>query len=118
MDVESKEERKFRMLVDSGILGFTSLFGSVLYFGGLYHLFSTKPQWLIDIIDLHFAAVILPPLMMLGSIVVVIALKMTDGPAKFKLLGFEFEGASAPIIMWVLVYLVMTLSVTVLWGLV
>lgn len=116
--MDDKEERKFRLMVDSGILGFTSLFGSILYFGGLYHLFVSKPQWLLDVINNHFAAIILPPLMMVGSIVVVLSLKMAEGPIKFKVLGFEFDGAAGPIIMWVMVYLVMVLSVTILWGLV
>lgn len=114
---ETKEERRFRLIVDMAILGFSSIFGSILYFGGLYHLFYAKPQWLIDLISGHFVALLVPPLMMIGAIVVVIALKITDGPAKFKVLGFEFEGASAPIVMWSMVYMILTLSVTILWGL-
>jgi hypothetical protein len=115
---ESAEERKLRMIVDVAILTFTSIFGSILYFGGLYELFSSNAGWLIDIMDKHFAAVVMPPLMMIGAIVVVTALKMSETQMKFSLLGFKFEGSSAPIIMWVLVYLVITLSVRLLWNLV
>lgn len=114
---ESKEEKKLRLIVDIVLLVFTSTFGGILYFGGLYHLFTSNAEWLIQIMKQHYAAVIIPPLMMVGSLVVVIALRMSEGPMKFKLLGFEFEGSSTPIIMWVLVYLVMTLSVTILWPL-
>lgn len=115
---ESAEERKLRMLVDVVILTFTTIFGSILYFGGLYELFSSNADWLVDIMNKHFAAVIMPPLMMIGAIVVVTALKMSETQMKFSLLGFNFEGSSAPIIMWVLVYLVITLSVRILWNLV
>jgi hypothetical protein len=115
---ESEQERKLRMLVDFCILGFTSVFGSILYFGGLYFLFSDNATWLVNKIDQHFAGVIMPPLMMLGAIVVVTALKMSETQMKFSLLGFNFEGSAAPIIMWVLVYLVITLSVRILWYLV
>lgn len=115
---ETVEERKLRMITDISILIFTSIFGSILYFGGLYQLFTSNADWLVDIMDTHFAAVIMPPLMMIGGIVVVTALKMSEGQMKFSLLGFKFEGSAAPIIMWVLVYLVLTLSVRILWPLI
>lgn len=113
-----RQEAKIRFIVACVVLVFCAIFGSMLYFGGLIHLFLEKPEWLISIIEKHFAAIVLPPLMMVGAIVVVVALRMSEGPIKFKILGFEFEGASAPIIMWVLIYLVFTLTVKIFWGLV
>ena len=115
---ESPEERKLRLIMDIAILTFTSIFGSVLYFGGLYELFSSNADWMVDIMDHHFAAVIMPPLMMIGAVVVVTSLKMSECQMKFSILGFKFEGSAAPIIMWVLVYLVITMSVKILWPLV
>lgn len=91
------------------------VFGMCLFGGGLYYLLLDPQSWLIRIIRDQFAAIILPPLMMVSAMVVVISLKISGGPVKFKILGFDFEGTSSQVIMWVLVYLVFVFSVKLLW---
>jgi len=113
---ESAADKKLRFIVDAVIMASCFLFGGSLYFGGLYELFAHHPDWMIEIIKTHFAGLIIPPLMMVGAIVVVIALRMSEGPIKLKAFGIEFEGAAAPLIMWSFIYLVLLMSVKELWN--
>jgi len=112
---ETDAEKKVRLLADWGFLLCAGIFSMILFGGGLYHLFVVKQPWLVEILQHQFAALIIPPMTMVSAMIVVISLKVMSGPMKFKILGFEFEGSSAPIIMWILVYLVMIHSVTLLW---
>jgi len=41
--------------------------------------------------------------------------RTTEGQIKFDALGFHFEGASGPIVMWVICFLAITLAIKVLW---
>ena len=115
--MDHNEDEKLRFYVACTVIAFCAVFGAILYIGGLAYLFLSKPLWMIMILKKHFAAVVIPPLMMVGAIMVVVSLRISEGPIKFKILGFEFEGASAPIIMWALVYMIFLASVQLLWGL-
>ena len=50
-----------------------------------------------------------------ASICLVTLLRYSAGPIEFEGLGFKFKGASGPIIMWLLCYLVMAGTVKLLW---
>ncbi len=50
------------------------------------------------------------PLAALVSLGLVLALEQTSEKIKFKAIGFEFEGASGQIVLWVLCYLSIVLS--------
>jgi hypothetical protein len=65
----------------------------------------------------HLASVFGLPLAAVGSLTLVCALRTVAGDIKIKGLGFEFEGASGPIIMWVLCFLALTLAITKTWDL-
>lgn len=63
----------------------------------------------------HFRALIGLPVAMLGGVVVVSLFRTTEGKIKISGLGFTFEGASGPIVMWALCFLVEVLGLSVLW---
>jgi hypothetical protein len=73
-----------------------------------------EPGWLQLVRD-HFPVVVGLPMAALASFVVVIALKHTSGPVEFKALGFEFKGSSGQIAMWIACYLVIVISIQLLW---
>jgi len=47
--------------------------------------------------------------------IVVTLFRTVEGPIKFKFIGFDFEGASGPIVMWTMVFLAMVGSAKLLW---
>lgn len=113
---ETDTEQRVRLIADIGFLVCAGLFGVILFGGGLYQLFIVKQPWLVDIFKYHFASLVIPPMSMVAAMVVIISLKVMSGPIKFKIFGFEFEGSSAPIIMWILVYLTIIHSASLLWA--
>jgi hypothetical protein len=51
----------------------------------------------------------------LAALCLVIVMENTSGPIKFEGLGFKFEGASGPIILWCIVFLCMTGAIKLVW---
>jgi hypothetical protein len=63
----------------------------------------------------HFAATIGLPSAALAALCLVYFLEHTSGPIQFKGLGFEFKGASGPIVMWVICFLAIAGAIKLLW---
>ena len=63
----------------------------------------------------HFAATVGLPFAAIVSLILILILRETTGKLEFEALGFEFRGASAPVLLWVLCYLAITLSIKLLW---
>lgn len=51
----------------------------------------------------------------LASLCLVIVLENTSGPIEFEGLGFKFKGASGPVVLWCLCFLVMTVAIQMVW---
>ena len=51
-----------------------------------------------------------------AAFIVVLVLRTSFGAINFKVLGTEFKGASGPIVMWVLCFLVEVSAIKLLWG--
>ena len=69
----------------------------------------------IEIMYEHLAAVIGIPGAIIVAFVIVSVLENVSGPIKFEGLGFKFEGASGPIVMWVIVFLSLVGGIRLLW---
>jgi hypothetical protein len=112
---ETPQERLFRKIFGWVILIATAAWG--LFAGGFLVYHSAQPNsWLLALIQNHFAALMGVPMAALMSMCVVILLRYTAGPIKFKALGFEFEGASGQIVFWVLCFLAIVSAIKLLWG--
>jgi hypothetical protein len=73
--------------------------------------------WLNKIIQDHYPAIIGIPLMSMSAICIVMIFQVAIGtPIEFEALGFKFRGASGPLLMWVICFLVLTLAMRVLWS--
>jgi hypothetical protein len=70
-----------------------------------------------NIVVEHFVACVALPLAGVFALLVVALFRSTEGRIQFAFLGFKFEGASGPIIMWVICLLVLVGSMRMLWGL-
>jgi hypothetical protein len=63
----------------------------------------------------HFPATVGLPCAVLAALCVVIFLQVTAGPVEFEAIGFKFKGASGPIVLWVWVFLAMSVCIRLLW---
>jgi hypothetical protein len=65
----------------------------------------------------HFPVTVGLPLAALFSFVIVALFRTTEGKIKFQFVGFKFEGASGPIIMWAICFLAIVAGISALWPL-
>jgi hypothetical protein len=65
----------------------------------------------------HMPAVIGLPSAAGAALSLVLLLRAVSGNIEIKILGLEFKGAAAPIIMWILCFLAITLAIKETWDL-
>jgi hypothetical protein len=70
---------------------------------------------LVVIAKAHAPAMIGIPWAGGAAFIVVLVLRTSFGAINFKVLGVEFKGASGPIVMWVLCFLVEVAAIKTLW---
>ena len=113
-DREHSDER-IRARMDWIVVIAALLFASIFYGFGLYYLLTGEYPWLVEVLKKQFAAIVMPPLVIGASIVVVSILKLASGDVKIKFLTVQFEGSTAPIVMFLVVYAVIISSIHLLW---
>lgn len=89
--------------------------GAVILFPYLIMRGGIGPQF-VDLFKKNFIVIFGLPLGALLALFIVVFLEYTRGPIEFEGLGFKFKGGSGPIVLWVLCYLAITLSFSVLWN--
>lgn len=65
----------------------------------------------------HFAATIGLPSAALAALWIVMFLESTTGRIEFEGLGFRFNGASGPIVLWVVCFLAIVAGIRIAWPL-
>jgi hypothetical protein len=77
--------------------------------------YSKVDQFWVPIAKEHFSAVVGLPMAALAALCIVLILRISSGPIEFEAWGLKFKGASAPIVFWLLCYLVITVSIKMVW---
>ena len=70
---------------------------------------------MLGIVKQNFAAIVGLPFAAVFSIFLVVMLQQTSGPVKFEGLGFQFEGTSGQVVLWVFCFLSITGAIKLLW---
>lgn len=89
------------------------LFGGTFIVGGAISMLN-DPQ-LYRIALEHFPATIGLPSAALAALCLVSFLESSSGPIEFQGFGFVFNGASGPIILWVICFLSIASAIKLLW---
>jgi hypothetical protein len=98
----------------------------IVFCAGLYALFhfgfiiwhaAHNTDWLIqEIVQKHYAAIIVLPSAGFAALCLVLFLDIRSAQQmKLRALGFEFEGASGPIILWIMSFLACAIGIRLLW---
>jgi len=110
---------KLKRLVSWAVVTGTAL-ATLGFFGFLtFHAIWGKAApdtWPTAMVNTHFAAMVGTPLSAMTAYCIVSLLKVTSGPVEFEALGFKFQGASGPIILWVFSFLAIGTIFHFLWG--
>lgn len=97
------------------LVGFTLFF--VIFFGFMaFSILIDRDSWVMDQIKDHFAGTIGIAFAALASLFIVLLLQYTVGHIRLKGLGFEFEGASAPTVLWLFCFLAIAGGMKMLWS--
>ena len=107
-------EEKFRSIAGWLIFLGAGLYSALLLIFIAYNLWREE-SFIIELVEAHFAALVGLPLAGMGSMCVVMLFKYTSGPIEFKAIGFEFRGASGPVVLWIFCFLAITGAIAILW---
>jgi hypothetical protein len=90
----------------------------VLVVGGIVVAYrSTPTAWVIEIIRVHFAAIVGLPAAAIAALFIVLILEHIAGTVEFEGFGFKFRGAAGPVILWLFCFLAIASSIRLVWGL-
>lgn len=111
---EHDGEARLRRVIGWVVVGGATVWG---IFAGTFLAANSLPPdgFIIDLTKQQFGAMILVPMAGLMALCIVLALRFTAGEIRFKGLGFEFEGASGPIVLWVFCFLAIVAGLRVFW---
>jgi hypothetical protein len=95
--------------------------GGILVFLGAWAKYiwanRSNPSWVTEIPN-HFPATVALPVATGVAAMIVVLFRAAEGQEiKFGVTVFTFEGASGPIVMWVLCFLAIIFAIWLLWGL-
>lgn len=74
-----------------------------------------RGEWISALMQHQPAATVMLAFAALVAFFVVLLLQYSAGQIRFKVPGFEFEGASGPVVLWVLCFLAVTTAIKWLW---
>ena len=95
-------------------LTFTTVFVLVVW-GFMFYLGITSPNWQ-PFVQEHFRALYGVPAAIGSALVLVIILRVAEGPIEFEApFGFKFKGASGPLVFWVFCFLAIAAAFWKLW---
>lgn len=94
--------------------GFIAVMAAVIFSAAIYDVFFVLPERGAILKD-HFAAIIGMPVAAAFAFLIVVFLRQTEGPIEFKGLGFDFQGASGQVAMWVVCFLAIAGALKLLW---
>lgn len=98
------------VLTVMGVIAFSAIIVLWVIFVDL-----TKQQY-TDLILKHFPALVGLPMAAIASFFLVTFLRQRSGEGiKFKGLGFEFNGPSGEVILWILCFVTITVAIKAVW---
>jgi hypothetical protein len=117
MDSQNEQEqngvRSVRQVARWAVLLAAATWG--VFAGGFLAYNSLGDRFIFELTKKQFGAMILVPLAALMALCVVIILEWTTGKIKLKVPGFELEGASGPIVLWVCCFLAIVGAFRAFW---
>lgn len=93
-----------------------AVFGAFILFALFIVVEFSNQGWQTAVFD-HFAATVGLPCAAAGAFIICTLFRTAEGKIQFSALGFKFEGASGPIVMWVLCFLAKAAAIRMLWPL-
>lgn len=97
-----------KIIAVGSVVGATLLF--IVWIGTTWN----RGPWIKLVFD-HFRAIIGLPAAAAAAFAIVSLFRTTEGQIKFSGLGLTFEGASGPIVLWIICFLAIAAAIRALW---
>ncbi|WP_295623642.1 hypothetical protein [uncultured Nitrosomonas sp.] len=81
----------------------------------LTNFHNTSGDYWKNMVQEQFPVLIGLPMAGLGSLFVTLILRISTGPIEFEIGGLKFKGGAAPIVFWIICFMVIVLSINLLW---
>ncbi len=101
------------------LLGGMIVLGAYGFLFVMFHsLYPGNPEenWVLSVLYHHYAAALGVPMCAVAALCIVLILETAAGPIQVETTWFKFRGAAAPIIVWILCFLAMTVAMAILWS--
>jgi hypothetical protein len=112
-DQMARGEQSFRVALRR-VAGFGVLLFTLVYFGRVAWLALSEGYWK-DLARKQFPAMVGLPAAAVAAIFLVLTFQAEAGPIEFKALGFEFKGASGPIVLWAICFAAIAGAIRLVW---
>jgi magnesium-transporting ATPase (P-type) len=112
---ETAREENFRRIFSWVLFIGTTIWAIFAVGFIMYHAAWSPDGWFIQIMQEHFAAIVLVPVAALMAMCIVILLRFSAGPIELKGLGFEFRGAAGQVVFWIFCFLAIVYGFYLLW---
>ena len=101
------------------IAAWIAIIGTTLFVFAFLGYFLVKlwigDEWLLNIMQDHFAALFVVPLSAIGALCIVLVLRYTTGPIEFEAFGIKLKGSAGPVMFWILSFLAIVGGAKLLW---
>ena len=98
------------MLLAGITIAFTGFFGYVFF-----QIYWVPDHWIVTRMREQFAVTVSMPFAAVVALFIVLLLQFSAGPIELKVPGFEFKGASGPIVLWIACFLALVAAIKILW---
>lgn len=108
------EERLRRLLSWASVIAVIG-YGTVLFV--LFLTGGFRDLQMTALVLKHYPTVVGLPSAAAAALFIVLVLKAAAGPIEFEGLGFKFQGASGPVVLWIFCFLAIVAAIRTVWEL-
>lgn len=113
-DVSAWEERLRRLISWVAVIAVV-VYGILIFISFL--IGGSKEPRMRELVLKHYTTVVGLPSAAAAALFIVLVLKAAAGPIEFEAIGFKFRGASGPVVLWALCFLVIVVAIRAVWSL-
>ncbi|MBY0474981.1 MAG: hypothetical protein K2Q13_07975 [Nitrosomonas sp.] len=105
---------RLRIFISWVVVIILTCFGTLMLYK-LTNFHNTPGDYWKNMVKEQFPVLIGLPMAGLGSLFVTLILRISTGPIEFEIGGLKFKGGAAPIVFWIICFMVIVLSINLLW---
>lgn len=112
-DIKLQNEKLIRIM-SWVIVVVLTCFGIIMLFK-LLQFQSSNPVFWETLIKTQFPVLIALPMAGLGALFITLVLRISNGPLEFEIGSLKFKGGAAPIVFWIVCFMVIVSAIAMLW---